>query len=180
MPIVCRNRPNRSKPRKLNPAAAARIVCATMGELRDVPTAEFVGGLRGKEPSRQYLAALQYAKENPNWTQADIEAEIKRRCDWESADCAKCEKKAAQAVAVAQQMIEANNRTLAIADAVLQALELAGRGIIFGLRFAPLPPVVRVAIPPLTIAVGRVGQVRGTIRATRAANDDAFRLVANL
>jgi len=30
MPVVCRNRPNRSKPRTYDPKSAARVVCATI------------------------------------------------------------------------------------------------------------------------------------------------------
>lgn len=183
MPIVCRNRPNRSTPRKLNPAAAARIVCATLQEDRPEPEIFRVANLRGVEVAKESAKAYAEWLANPRWRQKDIEDELRKRdYGWTVADDVDpdCERKKREAQAVAQQLIEGNNRTLAVAEAAIQVFDLAVRVAIFGLKALPWPPARLIGVTLDRTAAPALARVRSTIRAQRAANDDLFLQVANL
>lgn len=173
MPVVCRNRPNRTVPRKLNAKAAARLVCATLEELKPVPISRNVAALLRTTP--EDLAR----QSGLRWTQADIEAELKARdCGWIVGGDPDCERKKEEAKAIALELVQGNNTTIAVADSVLFALEVAGRALLLFLRGAPGP--LRAAAIPLQLANNRVGAVRTQLAARRAANDDLFRLVSGL
>lgn len=183
MPVLCRNRPNRSTPRKLDAKAASRIVCATLQEDRPEPEIFRVANLRGIEQTKE--SAREYAEwlADPRWRQKDIEAELKRRdCGWvvpEDLD-PECERKKREAVAIAQQLIESNNRTLAVAEAAIQVFDVAVRVAIFGLKALPWPPARVIGVALDRTAKPALASVRTAIRTRRAANDDTFLLVANL
>jgi hypothetical protein len=183
MPVVCRNRPNRSRPRKLDAKAAARIICATLQERKPEPRLEQVASLRGLSPTIQFVRAVEEYAKNPNWTQADIEDELRERdCGWTPCEDRDpdCERKRRAAVAIAQQLIEGNNRTLAVAEAALQVFDIAVRIAIFAIKSLPWPPARLVGITLDRTATPALARVRTVVRAQRAANDDLFTLVANL
>lgn len=181
MPVICRNRPNRTTPRKLTPDAAARIVCATLREPRVSPN--IGNALLGGEIATATLAALAYARENPTYTQKDIEAALRERdCGWTTTEDQDpdCERKKREAVAIAQQLIQGNNRTLAVAEGALQVFEFAVRASLFAMKLIPVPAVRIIAVTLDRTAKPALARVRTTVRAQRAANDELFTLVSNL
>lgn len=103
--------------------------------------------------------------------QLDEQADIRCGGDQE------CERKRQRAVAVAQQLIQGNNQTLAIAQGALNVIAFALRGMLIATRAIP---VLRPLQIPTQLAVTQIGNVRLAITARKAANDDLFRLVANL
>jgi len=110
-------------------------------------------------------------------TQEEIEAEAAARECWTLPSDRDCERKRRAAVAVAEQLIEENNTTLAVAESVLRALGLLFGATRFVLQRTGLGAVASV---PVAVLVTNVNSAISRIQVQRAANDALFRAVAGL
>lgn len=127
---------------------------------------------RASDAARVVCAAIENGA-----TQDQIEEELEARGCWTVSGDPECERKRREAKAIASELIDANNTTLAVADAFLRALEIVIRVALFGLRVIPQGRPVALALTPM---VTQVASVRSNIAVRRAANDALFQRVANL
>jgi len=110
-------------------------------------------------------AAAVCAALRAGFTQQEIRLELAR--------CIECSenRRRSQAQAQAVSAIEGSNTTLLLADGALNAFEFASRLVS---RVARFVPAAKGAEAPLRLMASTLGNVRGTIKIARAANDAAL------
>jgi hypothetical protein len=112
------------------------------------------------------------------YPQSEIELELEGRdCGWESSGDPECEKKKRDAKRVALELVQGNNEILVVAHALTAAWVIALRLMLFAVNALPGG---RLVGKPAGLIVGQLNRFDSRIVARRAANDELYKLVANL
>lgn len=130
---------------------------------------------RGWTPKAAARAAC--AAHEDGYTSDEIYDEIEECLGPREADCRKEKKRAEAAMAMAMELLEGNQQTLAITAELLKALGLIFRSLLFVLRRSG---VGNLASIPITVITQSIQTTSTIVASRRAANDAIFQQVRAL